>query len=434
MPKQPSMLRNMFVLILGSGAAKIIGFASLLVLTRLYDPEQFGLFNVFISCVVIVSPLLTLRFVQALPLPKQEVTSLNLLGLSVLLASISTALLYVLFTTFDSIVDLLALQNIVDMLWLVFLAAFLAAIYEILTSWNVRFKAFKRIASATAILSVVAALVKIVIPVFILGSAFGLIFGYLTGLVIGIIILYLGLKVPFSAFKNSIKVKNIKKVFVMYKGFPIFHLPSQLLILVSSQLPIFVFNGNFSQFETGQLGLAMAAIAVPVMLVARTASQAYHGEVSAIGRKRPAEIYDLTKALCVKMFFVGLLPSLTLMVGGQYIFELFFGKQWSQAGQFSSYLALMLLFQFMASPINHSFSIFKRNDLVLKLNSLRFVLVVCAFCIGYILALGSHSLIMLYSVFGSLFYLSNIVIVLVFLRKQTKIKRELGTATPENIN
>lgn len=420
MPKQPSMLQNIFVLILGSGAAKIIGFASLLVLTRLYTPEQFGLFNVFVSSVVILSPLLTLRFVQALPLPKQEITSINLLGLSVLLASFSATFLFILFYTFDSVVDFLKIQNIAEVLWLVFLAAFLAAILEILTSWNVRFKEFKRIASATAILSVVAAAVKILIPVLTLGIAFGLIFGYLAGLVIGIIILYLGLKVPFSTLKNKLKVKNIKRVFFMYRGFPIFHLPSQLLILISSQLPIFVFNANFGAAETGQLGLAMVAIAVPIMLIAKTASQAYHGEVSAIGRKKPIKIYELTKALCLKMFFVGLLPSVTLAIGGKFIFELFFGEQWSQAGQFSSYLALMLFFQFMASPINHSLSVFKRNDLVLKLNSLRFVLVVCAFSAGFILELSSHSLILLYSVLSSLFYIVNILVVLLFLKNQTK--------------
>ena len=76
------VFRGMLVLATGSGIGKIIGIAAIPILTRIYAPEDFGVLAVFTALVTIHAPLVTLRYVLALPLPRHDGVAFNLLVLS----------------------------------------------------------------------------------------------------------------------------------------------------------------------------------------------------------------------------------------------------------------------------------------------------------------------------------------------------------------
>ena len=61
------VFRGMLVLLLGSGVARLIGIGVIPILTRIYTPEEYGVLAVYTSFVAILAPLLTLRYVQAIP-------------------------------------------------------------------------------------------------------------------------------------------------------------------------------------------------------------------------------------------------------------------------------------------------------------------------------------------------------------------------------
>src|SRR5690554_1776955 len=79
------VFRGMLTLALGSGIGRLIGIALIPVLTRIYTPDDFGVLAVYTALVAILAPLVTLRYVLALPLPRHDGMALNLLALSTLL-------------------------------------------------------------------------------------------------------------------------------------------------------------------------------------------------------------------------------------------------------------------------------------------------------------------------------------------------------------
>ena len=78
-----SFLRNVITLSAGMGFASFISFCFLFVLTRLFTPEEFGKWDVFMRIIQLVAILFTLRFEMTIVLPKnkEEATKVSLLSL-----------------------------------------------------------------------------------------------------------------------------------------------------------------------------------------------------------------------------------------------------------------------------------------------------------------------------------------------------------------
>ena len=75
--------RNVFTLVSGTAIAQFISIAASLIISRLYTPDDFGVFTIFISIASLISLLLAGRYELAINLPKSDNEGLNVLGLSI---------------------------------------------------------------------------------------------------------------------------------------------------------------------------------------------------------------------------------------------------------------------------------------------------------------------------------------------------------------
>ncbi|MDZ7775662.1 MAG: hypothetical protein U5L09_08740 [Bacteroidales bacterium] len=66
--KNNIFFQNIAVVAGGNTAAKLIGILSAPVITRLYSPEDYGVFSVFASAVAVIGALSTLRYAVAIPI------------------------------------------------------------------------------------------------------------------------------------------------------------------------------------------------------------------------------------------------------------------------------------------------------------------------------------------------------------------------------
>ncbi|MBF6615098.1 MAG: oligosaccharide flippase family protein, partial [Candidimonas sp.] len=73
-----NVFRGMMTLLLGAGLARIVGLLSIPILARIYSPEDFGVLALYTAFIAVVVPVMTLRYVQAIPLPKTDVMAFNL--------------------------------------------------------------------------------------------------------------------------------------------------------------------------------------------------------------------------------------------------------------------------------------------------------------------------------------------------------------------
>ncbi|WP_235040399.1 lipopolysaccharide biosynthesis protein [Vreelandella profundi] len=412
------VLNGMLTLAMGSIVARIIGFASIPILTRLYSPEDFGMLAFFISVVSMLAPIVTLRYVLAVPLPRNDGIAINLMLLSVfLMFFMSLIVAFLLFLFGERLFSYFSMQMLEPYWWLIFLGLVGGSGYEILSIWATRKRAYKPIAHTTAIQSLTGNLIKLVLG-FLAIKPFGLLIGQVVATSGGIVSLSIRFKEDFIRNQKHIRLSRIKLVALRYRNFPIYRLPSQFLLVFCAQAPLLFTALIYDAQTTGQLGLALMALSLPIGLLSSSMSRAYYAEISHIGKSQPGKIREITLSMLKKLFVISLLPALVLAIFGEFIFSIIFGKEWQLAGQLAELLAIYLVFQFLQVPVSRILFVFEGHILLLILNVQRAVIVTGCFAAAYYNQMTVTSVIFLYSIMLSAQYVLSIFYTLKFIPEQ----------------
>ncbi len=101
-----SFIKNSLSLISGNIVAQSISIATMPLITRLYTPEQFGVFSVIMSIVAVLGPISTLRLNEVIILPDNNEEANNIFILSWSFTLTLTILLFFLSIIFLGIFPL----------------------------------------------------------------------------------------------------------------------------------------------------------------------------------------------------------------------------------------------------------------------------------------------------------------------------------------
>lgn len=91
-------LRNVLTLISGTVLAQAIPVALSPMLSRIYTPEEFGVFAIFSSIASALAVVATFRYELAIMLPEKSVSAANLLRLSFLITLLLSTFLFFLYS------------------------------------------------------------------------------------------------------------------------------------------------------------------------------------------------------------------------------------------------------------------------------------------------------------------------------------------------
>ncbi len=403
------VFRGMATLALGSGVARIIGIVAIPVLTRIYSPEDYGALSVFSTLVAILAPLLTLRYVLALPLPHHDGLAMNLMVLSVGLMLVLTMVMSMMLWAFgESLLRIVSMEVLVPYWWLIALGLVGGGVYEVLTMWATRRRAYKPIARTQVFQSAAGSIVKIILGLLAF-KPIGLLVGQVVTTGGGISSLTVMFWREFRANLRFVSLTRLKLVAVHYSGFPIYRLPSQFLLVFSTQAPLLFTAALYDAGTTGQFGLAQMALSLPVSLLGRTMSNAFYAEAAKIGRKQPNLIRKMAYGVIKRLFVLSLVPALVLFFFGPTLFSMAFGEVWATAGVLASILSVYLLFQFVQTPVAYIFYIFDGQKPLLFLNIQRTILILLCFGTAYYFSLEISETAFLYSIVLSGHYLFSII-------------------------
>ena len=174
---QSEFSQNVLTLMTGSTLSQAIPIAVSPILTRLYKPEDFGLYAIFVAIITIIGTIASGRYELAIILPKKEEDAINIFGLGILITIFMTVLTAILVFVFnDSIVYLLNNQEMKYWLYLMPVSVFLAGCHNQLIYFNNRFKNFKELSNTLILKSSISAVVQLSCG-FIRRGAVGLISG-----------------------------------------------------------------------------------------------------------------------------------------------------------------------------------------------------------------------------------------------------------------
>lgn len=381
----------------GSGLARLIGALSVPVLTRIYSPEDFAVFAFFTSIVIILSPLASLRYPAALPLPRHDAVAANLFALSLVVSAMSTVILLLVVGTLGPMVlAKFSMQSLIPWRWFIVVAIVAGALSEMLNFWVIRKRDFKLAAKNEVWQMGLASVAKIGLGLVSVSPA-GLFLGQTFSKFGSIVHQYRNVRGDLWAQGPQINWTRIRKMAHIYRRYPIYRVPSQLLLNMSLQAPMLLFVYFFEKEVAGQLSLAMIAIALPVSLIANTSGNAFFAEISKLGPKKPAVILHQTIVVLKAMAVISIFPTAIMLFFGPAIFEIVFGAEWRQAGLFSSILSINLLTQFLITPVVRVLAVVGLDRLYLFINLQFLIIILFAFVPAAIWELGPVQTVYIFS-------------------------------------
>jgi O-antigen/teichoic acid export membrane protein len=400
-----AIFRNMAKLAGGDGLARIIGLLTTPVITRIYLPEHLGVLSVFVAIVSLMGPLGTFRYSLAIPLPKKDGVAANIVFLSLIVLASTTVMSFFVFMFFGSqILLFFSMEQMIPYWWLIPLAFAGTGIYELLSNWAVRIKAFYPLAKTKVWQKFIGAGIKISLGLMDL-RPLGLLIGQVFTQAGGIGSLLRSFLQNFKKNLIHVTTHRIRFVSRRYADFPKFRAVSNFLLTFGARAPLLFFAWQFSAEITGQIGLALTMLSLPVTLIGTTTGKAFYAEIARIGKRRSDEILKITKSIAKKLILISLAPFFVLLLLGPWMFEIIFGPRWHEAGVFASILAVYLLAQFIYNPIGDGISnVFEKQSILLLIEATRLTLTLIVFLLAWYYSLNPKETLTVYSIALTIHY------------------------------
>jgi len=407
--------RNVLTLMIGTTIAQAIPIAISPILTRIYTPEDFGVFALYMSIASIISVIATGRYELAIMLPKKDSDAINIVALSILISFFVSFISFVIVFIFNTqITNLLNNPEISNWLYFIPITILLTGIYQSFNYWSNRKKQYKRIATSRVVQSGSTASANLGMGFGGFGSS-GLIVGQVLGKSISTAILG---KLIWNEDKNKLnEIKNLK-IFAMakkYIKFPKITIWSSFINSFYNDGKFIILGIVFLPNIMGQLYLAFRVLMIPVSIISTNIADVLFQKTSVMNNIKTSNKEILSKL--IKVLFVlmsiALLPTAIIYFFGENLFSFIFGKNWTEAGQYASVLAIALFFQFSIAPFCKVFYALEKNDLYLFWEFLRIVIVFLPVLILDFLNFKVVNIIWSMSICISLSY----IILIIFLTK-----------------
>ncbi|QSZ67880.1 lipopolysaccharide biosynthesis protein [Methanofollis aquaemaris] len=386
------------VLILGSGTAvaQLIGIISMLLITRLYTPSDLGVLAVYSSILGIVGTGATFRYEFAYALPKQDEDAANLFGLCLVLLIITTAgFALILLSGRELLIDAFGLDTLERYIWFLLIGFFGMGLYTILNYWAIRQRDYKRITYTKINQGAGGAVCKILLGIVSLGPV-GLIIGHIVSQIVGIGTFARAMWRKERENLKAISLSGMKGVAKTYRSFPIFNLPASIVNTMSLQLPPLMLLALYDAQVVGFYALAHMVMVLPVSVISQSMGQAYVGEASKMVREESREL---------RMFYMRTFRHLSMiavpLIGipalcAPFVVPIIFGGAWVEAGWYCWPLALMVIPQFIFSPIG-TLSLYGYNHWAFMWNVARVIGIIISFYLSFLLELSVITTIIIYA-------------------------------------
>ncbi|MGD9511195.1 MAG: lipopolysaccharide biosynthesis protein [Geminicoccaceae bacterium] len=376
----------------GSVVAQAIIVAGSPILTRLYSPEDFGVFAVLTAWISIVGPVACLGLETPI-LVEQDDRRACSLTLAALISALGTTALLV------AVVALLARSGWPSAVWgradaLVWLIPFGVLLYSLAQPLaNLALRGGAVIANSLT--QVLQAICQLAAQVALGISGTGLAIGYVVGLTPRL--LWLG-RVVQPALRRHLQELDPQELTAAFRRewrYPLIAVPSTLLRLGSQFLPVVIVTLLYGPGIGGLFGLAQRVVTMPVRMIGLATSQAFLAEARTLDR---AGLRRLLAATVLRFFVIGLAWGMPLALVAPYLFAFVFGSEWRMAGEITRVLIPIHIARFVLTPISQALNIVGRQELDLALALPLIVALGLSFALAHAADLPPLSAVLAYSV------------------------------------
>jgi O-antigen/teichoic acid export membrane protein len=392
------MLKGIFLIGGGSILAQMVGILSTPIITRLFSPEDFGLFAVYLSITSVITIVASLRYELAIPIPRDEADASNLFGLCLLLVATTSSILAVLMLIFGGpLLSLIGANRLGPYLWLLVPVFFIMGIYQVFLYWTIRRRNYGIITYTKIYQSFGGAISKIILGLLSAGP-WGLLIGDCISQICGIGTIISRTWQEDKKLLTNISLKGMRDAALEYKKFPLFSSSSAVINALAFQVPVLLISSFYGLSEAGLYSLSNSILFLPSLVIGSSIAQAYLGEVTEVmrrdenHRKKLASLYlsTTTRLAAIAIPLIGIIALVAPT-----LFPVVFGQKWLYAGVYCLPIAFVAMSNFIISPTT-TLEIYGFNHWKLAWDILRTLSVIGCFLIGNMMRLSIMDTLWLY--------------------------------------
>lgn len=342
--------RNVLTLMTGTTIAQAIPIAISPILTRIYTPEDFGVFALYMALSSILSVVATGRYEMAIMLPKKDEDAINIVVLSIVISFFVSFILLIIVSVFNSqITNLLGNPEISNWLYFIPVTVLLTGIYQSFNYWSNRKKQYKRLATSRVIQSSAASATNLGMGFGGFGTS-GLVYGQLLGQSIAAGVLG---KIIYKEDKNIFDKITKIKVLILAKKYIDYPKKSSIgafFNTIAYQAEILFLSIFYSAYFLGLFYFVNKFINIPKQFLASSIWQVF---LSNAGN----EINSIFNTKYFKQKKIILYTTLPIIYGifiYSDLFVLIFSEKWRDATLFIAPLTIAMQINFVVA----SFSLF----------------------------------------------------------------------------
>ncbi|MBX2951464.1 MAG: oligosaccharide flippase family protein [Leadbetterella sp.] len=343
-----SFIKNSVILVAGAGLSQAIPMLFSPVLARIFSPEQFGVFSVFLAASTVLAILATGLYELAIVKAKRLRDAFHLVVLvqwiAVFVCSLLLAFIIIYEQFFHPTIDL-SINGVG--LYLLPVSVFTIALFNGLNYWLNRNRAYTKISLVKLLQSLGVTLLSIAIG--LLGFKEN---GLILGLVFGNFMTILPLLIYLFNKRSEINKQELRKAAMENSSFPKVVLPSTLMNTVASYCPVFFITYYFSAEIVGNFTMTTRILTAPVAIISVAVGQIYYKRVADMVNfyKEPLSV-DLLRTSKL-LALISLVLFIPLYFFGNDLLVLVLGQQWQAAGTYLQILVFGVMLRFIVSPLS----------------------------------------------------------------------------------
>jgi O-antigen/teichoic acid export membrane protein len=390
---------NVFVMLAGTVAGQSISLLLSPVLTRLYNPSQFGYLSVYSAVLLIFGVIAILGLELAIPIAATEAECASLLALCGL-ALVGTTAITALAAWLISAHALAAMSlgALTSYRWLLPLGFACLGGYYVMVAVATWAGAFKDIARTRISQGLTGPVSQIIFGLFGGGTP-GLVVGFVIGQSSGTLLLFMRVVLRQRALLAAITWDGIVAAARRYAHFPLFASWSRVLEQAGAGAILFVlFSACYSPAIAGFMFLSDRVIARPLLMVSSSLLQVFTGEAGRAVNGDPMMLRRrFYQVVPLQAFFAACWILLANLVAG-WAFPLLFGAEWAAAIPYLRALSLAYLGLAVLHPVSTTLQMLEHQALTAVWQVCRLVLVMTAVLLPWHLGASAVSALWISSI------------------------------------
>lgn len=389
----------------GQVVGQVINLICVPILSRVYSNDDYGQLGILVSTATIITGFVCLGINSSMMLAESDGDARKAFhvshNLQIALAAIVVVVLF-LISRFRTIINIDI--PIVYALIIIFLYISFNARNTLLSIYLNRI-GLNKILLLSPIINACANLL-IALPLGLLKLRF-------YGLIASAIIAFLVSNIVMSHYaKMGFKhctFNDYKCVIKKYSNLVKFQYPSNLVTSLSTQTPNQILSSQFGNNSLGSYSMCDKVFHIPFTMIATPIQTIYFRTASKMS-DRIDMLSDFTYSMVSKILCVAAVPVLITVFFGKEIFSFVLGSDWSQAGEWASFLILMYVFSFVNNCITYCRVSIGKAKINLFTSIGNLVIVLISIVIGAFLIKSLQTTIVAFSIASTIFGALNIYI------------------------